>query len=593
MDGPTICGQLEREKERIDLPILIDLSDECRTLYPFDPELKIEHDTPEDLNRKGPIQEEVQRALKLAGAIDLATGIGLSRNRFKMGRNEDLTEIPLTSERLSSTIMDDPHAITRVLEEMKRIGPSSSPLYLPGAGGSEDLEVLFYLGVEIFDTSRAKMEAFSGRFYTMSSYISTEAVIGIGGVESVCSCKACRESGKDGISPRSVSDHNVAMMVRRLAMAHLKLKEGKLREHVMGVLSGKPAWMSVLRRMERGDNWDILSHTHSWRRNEQVPVTYRDDLNSPDFRLWRERLKNDFTPLEHKKVLLLLPCSASKPYSGSRTHTRIAKELSSVKGWKAICQRLVLTSPIGVVPMELESLYPASHYDIPVTGSWFHDEIEIIRGLTSSVIKKGDFRTIVSFHRESREFFPEGSDGIFDGVEFVDVHLLSEKEGRRPEDVLREVLASKMQDQVIMEGRRNEILEALKLIEFSLKVHLEPMEGFRIKRSWRGIELMRGKISLFDLQKGGPVPTLQGAEMMWNSEGQGKRVLTGDFTPKGTLFSQGVMGTSGDIRPMDIVLIGHGKDLRGVGRALIPGNVMTSGISGKAVKMISYKKESS
>jgi predicted RNA-binding protein len=66
-----------------------------------------------------------------------------------------------------------------------------------------------------------------------------------------------------------------------------------------------------------------------------------------------------------------------------------------------------------------------------------------------------------------------------------------------------------------------------------------------------------------------------------------------DFTPKGTLFSQGVLDTVGTIRPGDIVLVGHGDELRAVGRAVVPGEVMTSGYPGKAVKIVSYSKSGS
>ncbi|MHA2250582.1 MAG: DUF5591 domain-containing protein [Candidatus Kariarchaeaceae archaeon] len=43
-----------------------------------------------------------------------------------------------------------------------------------------------------------------------------------------------------------------------------------------------------------------------------------------------------------------------------------------------------LTSPLGVVPREIETIYPARNYDIPVTGSWSHEETEI----TSNILQK-------------------------------------------------------------------------------------------------------------------------------------------------------------------------------------------------------------
>ncbi len=37
-----------------------------------------------------------------------------------------------------------------------------------------------------------------------------------------------------------------------------------------------------------------------------------------------------------------------------------------------------MTSPIGVVPQELETTYPAQHYDTVVTGRWSADEKEFV-----------------------------------------------------------------------------------------------------------------------------------------------------------------------------------------------------------------------
>ena len=35
----------------------------------------------------------------------------------------------------------------------------------------------------------------------------------------------------------------------------------------------------------------------------------------------------------------------------------------------------MVTSPLGLVPRDLEEVWPAGHYDIPVTGDWTRDEI--------------------------------------------------------------------------------------------------------------------------------------------------------------------------------------------------------------------------
>jgi len=38
--------------------------------------------------------------------------------------------------------------------------------------------------------------------------------------------------------------------------------------------------------------------------------------------------------------------------------------------------QVIVTSPMGVIPRELENVFPIQHYDIPVTGDWDHTEID-------------------------------------------------------------------------------------------------------------------------------------------------------------------------------------------------------------------------
>jgi archaeosine synthase len=496
----------------------------------------------------------------------------------------------LETDPMASILVNDPSSLASLLVQLKSMNKPHQPLYLPGTGSASDLEALFYLGVEVFDTIKAREDGLKGRYYTHNSELSFRELRSIGGPSELCSCRVCSGQTDKEFIPIHAAEHNVEMISRRLMMARHHLSRGTLRQHIMGILAGKPEQMSLVRMVEKGAGWPLMGSTWTYRKNDNVPVTYRDDLVSPDFRLWRERIKNDFIPLEHKTVLLLLPCSHRKPYSASRTHKRIDNLLNSVKGWKVHCQRLVITSPLGAVPMELEDLYPASHYDIPVTGEWFLEEKILIRELTTSVLSKGGFQSIICFHREGSEFFEEEiSSRKMDGVEFIDIHSRPDSKDTPPERRLREVIGSELEDLGnVPDRRKNEIMEVLKSVEFSLGIRLDHTGDMKLIRNRRGTFLRSGKSVLFELRKGGPVPTLELGKRMWEEEGQGRRAYIDDFTPKGTLFSQGINSTEGDIRPGDIVLIGHGKSFRAIGRSQIPGYLMGSENRGDGIRIMSY-----
>ena len=56
----------------------------------------------------------------------------------------------------------------------------------------------------------------------------------------------------------------------------------------------------------------------------------------------------------------------------------------------------MITSPLGLVPRELEDLWPAAHYDIPVTGDWDADELEMVNSMISDVCERVGYSEIIN-----------------------------------------------------------------------------------------------------------------------------------------------------------------------------------------------------
>ena len=47
------------------------------------------------------------------------------------------------------------------------------------------------------------------------------------------------------------------------------------------------------------------------------------------------------------------------------------KIINEISNYRSSLHELIVTSPVGLVPRELENSYPASSYDIPVIGIWY------------------------------------------------------------------------------------------------------------------------------------------------------------------------------------------------------------------------------
>jgi predicted RNA-binding protein (TIGR00451 family) len=65
---------------------------------------------------------------------------------------------------------------------------------------------------------------------------------------------------------------------------------------------------------------------------------------------------------------------------------------------------LIITSPLSVVPRELENIFPARFYDIPVAGIWSNEEIEITASLLSKVLKSYPDDTVIINHTHGKGY---------------------------------------------------------------------------------------------------------------------------------------------------------------------------------------------
>jgi len=123
-----------------------------------------------------------------------------------------------------------------------------------------------------------------------------------------------------------------------------------------------------------------------WRCNS---ATSTDDALIAD---WVQRMEDVHTPpAAQSKVLVLLPCSKRKPYRLSNSHRSFRR---SLRHWNL--HEVMVTAPLGLVPRELEDIWPAAHYDIPVTGDWGSSELEDITRLVRALVSRIGYQLIIN-----------------------------------------------------------------------------------------------------------------------------------------------------------------------------------------------------
>jgi predicted RNA-binding protein len=87
---------------------------------------------------------------------------------------------------------------------------------------------------------------------------------------------------------------------------------------------------------------------------------------------YRKRLAERYSPPPKAKILLLLPQTGTKPFHNSKEHETVRKEMQQNLGDTAdLVHVCTYAAPFGVVPTELDDIYPLSQNEI---ASPFDDE---------------------------------------------------------------------------------------------------------------------------------------------------------------------------------------------------------------------------
>ncbi len=252
-------------------------------------------------------------------------------------------------------------------------------LWTPRVALPHRLALLSYLGIDLVDTTEALWRGQQGEI--------VDATLGVASGPDAprsCRCPACRE-----MPETPGSEHALHAMLDEMDRIRAVVSAGRLRELVEARLTAEPLLAEILRYADR-DLRGLL--------DERVPVVssvqrgyvLRESQRRPEVLRFRARLLERYRPPASKRCLLLVPCSKTKPYRSSRSHRRFQRALEGVPNLERV-HTVSVTSPLGVVPRELEDTYPARHYDIPVTGEWDEAEREAVRAAVGHLLSKGRY----------------------------------------------------------------------------------------------------------------------------------------------------------------------------------------------------------
>ena len=437
----------------------------------------------------------------------------------------------------SVQLANNPGLLIEALYALRTRFPNSL-IWTPGIGGPDNCALLVWMGVDLFDLGR------SSRASSMGTILSQEG---------------------PRIPEHTLSEsHDMEIQIEAwkhaIGATRSAIRNGSLRELAERQSTSSPRSVERLRRHDKmmskfgggkAGLERVVGHEHKLRCH-----TYqsRDD---PLIQDWRARVADSHIPPKHQRnLLVLLPCSAVKPYRTSQSHRRFMSAITTNSA-----HQVMVTAPLGLVPRELEEIWPAANYDIPVTGDWDLDELEVIRDMLERLCSRVGYSRIINH---------SGVDINIEGIEITDTRKGESAGSADSIERLRNAVS-----QADEEMSLNSIKKSQNTLE-----QLRALSRFQHGTdAWLEDAAIRGRPPIFTIMKGGEQIAMWNPRtgrfafskaclpLLMQSGAFPVVELSPDLDWKGDLFSSNVIAADSNIRIGDEILVIQKDSLVGSARA--------------------------
>ncbi|MEE1136520.1 MAG: archaeosine synthase subunit alpha [Methanocorpusculum sp.] len=452
----------------------------------------------------------------------------------------------------NNTLTDSRRYIEYLEKLYAKIRPDAAR-YAPASALPSNVASLIYCGFDLFDYTAVDLCTIQGKFCTTEGEFEADYM-----EKGICGCEGCRAG--------DLKLHNRLALEREIANARLWIERGQIREYMEMRCRMQPEQVEILRRLDRTNAFDGL---YLAVRSSRFRANAGESMFRREIALFEERLVSRYVP-PRSDICVLLPCASRKPYSLSRSHQMFMRVVDSR------AHEVIVTSPLGVVPRELELVYPAGHYDVPVTGYWDLEEQELLTGFLTAYLEKHKYERILC-HLEG------GAKAVaLEAAKRAGVTLEITCNDDRPlsQESLRALNAA-------LEGSRkvkNDFIHGTMLFQFGEDVDTK---GLVVKGRYPQVKALLKKTQLFttDPTTGFIRPTHEGWARI-----KGYRVkISEGFIPQGDVLAPGVADCDPRIREGDEVLV-EGDGYLATGKAAMGAQEMLSSKRGVAVKVRKTRK---
>jgi len=446
--------------------------------------------------------------------------------------------------------------------------PPDTALYLAGVATPANVATLVAAGADLVDAKLARVKGRQGIYLTTDGEYHLDELDELPGAFP-------SDPPLDEFSPEDCVAHNVAALDAALSTVRTRVRRGRLRDYLEGQARHEN-WLTATFR-EFDHEYRYLEQRTPVIRDTEISAASEETMDRVEIQRFADRVTTRYRN-RFSNPLVLVPCSARKPYSDSQSHAQFHRAIN-YRG-----HLVSMTSPIGVVPQELECTYPAQHYDAVVTGDWTEGEKTFVAEVLRRYLERNDYpRVIAHVHGEGyRDICERVASEVDAPFEFtVEEHPTTSESLSNLSDALAGELKYSKRE------RQHNTVRAIADYQFGAGAGDDLFPDLRTTSRHPKLQIRDGD----GTQLAAQVPqygvlsfTLAGARHWAESDVPTKRVEIDSFVPHGSVLAPGVVDASEDIRVGDEVVV-EGPRAFGVGRAEMSGPEMRDSTRGVAVEV--------
>jgi archaeosine synthase alpha-subunit len=499
-DGLARTGTFQTGETSLNLPAAVD----CETIFP-------------DLdNRSGT-------------NIPLGTPPALVKQYLLPDEGQPVTIHPHLDNRAQSgdcvmvagwhTAFQNPRNYVDWLIALKEKTPVDTAWYAPASALPANVHVLACSGFDLFDFKAVDLKTAQGLFCTPEGDFPKDAT-----KSGICTCPGCQENG--------LKLHNRLALLREIALVTRFIEDSRLRDLVESRCRLDAAQVAILRHLD--NQYSFMERHLPIARSGVMRANSAESLQRAEVKRFAERVTHRYIPPK-TDVAVLLPCSAKKPYSLSQSHRKFQQAIANR------AHELIVTSPLGLVPRELECVYPAGHYDVPVTGYWDAEECAVIAGILVRYFRRHAYRRIIA-HLEGGALKVARMAADECGIP-LEHSCLEHPTSNAALNALDTTLAGERR---IKDDRLHG------MVSYQFGVDLDT-KGTTLRGHFPELFYSKNNVQVFSIDTGTGLlrPTFDG----WNLLPGGYRIYIDDFIPEGDVLVPGVVKADPEIRDGDEVFV--------------------------------------